>query len=790
MASLHPARKPVFLWQAGLILLPVLIIAAVALTAIIENRTAVEREARRQAEDVARQYGKELERPWGNFLAQQDRYSQRWSEYLAGMVGGWPGSEVRVQMEAEAARSPALNPKAELAEWQAQYPGLRAEDVFPDRFGLSAEGRFWGGLEFNPAPQPPAWFTDMSPAQRAAWEGLKAAASSGASSAEVEQRAAQFQETSPEAEATMNAAFIGLRAQLATLPPAEAVTGALQSAQESRDTLSEAGLPLANLAFGEALRYARVTGPSEQLWAAIPEQVLRQPSPLVPALLDQLEGVAGTNKTLRAGVRAWRTLWNARLKLHDLADGVRQSGKLRGLTTANVWVEAADSRWLCLLNPEHSSRLSPAGGALTESTNELWTAVRFLPKPVAERALVRALDNAEVKLPGYLGIAAWLEGEPLTLPERWSRTAATNAVPLMLAEANGGLSAPTKLRKAAGEPETDWELLPSRPRFVLRLYVADPALLFSSYRRHALLLAGLVAASALAALFGVVTSWRAFQRQLRLNELKSNFVSSVSHELRSPIASVRLMAESLERGKVPETPRQQEYFRFIVQECRRLSSLIENVLDFSRIEQGRKQYDFEPTDLVALTQQTVRLMETYGAERGVKLQLQLPDSHPSTFNPQPSADGKALQQALVNLIDNALKHSPKGETVTVGLEVRSGECGLRSGEHPTSSAAHRIQHPGTSIQQPASTIHLWVEDHGDGIPPAEHEKIFQRFYRRGSELRRQTQGVGIGLSIVKHIIAAHGGRVLLRSAPGRGSRFSIELPLNHSEDAKTQRSEV
>ena len=175
--------------------------------------------------------------------------------------------------------------------------------------------------------------------------------------------------------------------------------------------------------------------------------------------------------------------------------------------------------------------------------------------------------------------------------------------------------------------------LPSRPRFVLQLYVADPALLLSSYWRHALLLAGLVAASAFAALIGVVASWRAFQRQLRLNELKSNFVSSVSHELRSPIASVRLMAESLERGKVSEAPKQQEYFRFIVQECRRLSSLIENVLDFSRIEQGRKQYDFEPTDLVALTQQTVKLMETYAAERGVKLQLQL--SRPSTLNSQP-----------------------------------------------------------------------------------------------------------------------------------------------------------
>jgi len=275
-----------------------------------------------------------------------------------------------------------------------------------------------------------------------------------------------------------------------------------------------------------------------------------------------------------------------------------------------------------------------------------------------------------------------------------------------------------------------------------------------------------VAASAFAALVGVVTSWRAFRRQLRLNELKSNFVSSVSHELRAPLASVRLMAESLERGKVSDPPKQREYFRFIVQECRRLSALIENVLDFSRIEQGRKQYDFEPTDLLALTRQTVQLMETYAAERGVNLQLQLPDPQPSTLNPQPSADGKALQQALVNLIDNALKHSPKGDTVTVGLEVRSAE----SEQQP--HAPRTTQH--------ATRIHLWVEDHGQGIPPSEQEKIFERFYRRGSELRRQTQGVGIGLSIVKHIIEAHGGRVLVRSAPGQGSRFTLELPISNA----------
>src|ERR1035437_2859809 len=170
-------------------------------------------------------------------------------------------------------------------------------------------------------------------------------------------------------------------------------------------------------------------------------------------------------------------------------------------------------------------------------------------------------------------------------------------------------------------------------------------------------------------------------------------------------------------------------------------------------------------------------METYAAERDVKLQLVLP-----TVDPQPSADGKALQQALVNLIDNALKHSPKGGAVTVGLEVEMQKAErVANIQHSTSNiqrAAPSNRPQASLLTHHASRISLWVEDHGEGIPASAHEKIFERFYRPGSELRRQTQGVGIGLSIVKHIIEAHGGNVLVRSVPGQGSRFTIELPVS------------
>ncbi len=255
-------------------------------------------------------------------------------------------------------------------------------------------------------------------------------------------------------------------------------------------------------------------------------------------------------------------------------------------------------------------------------------------------------------------------------------------------------------------------------------------------------LIGFIDVMLLAGLFLVYANVR---RELRLSRLKSDFVANVSHELKTPLALIRLFAETLELGRVPSQDKAQQYYRVINKESQRLTQLINNILDFSRIEAGRKEYHFRPTDVGAVVRDVVESYRFSIEQQGFELEVSIAEDLPEAV-----VDPEALSQALLNLTNNAIKYSGDGKYV--GLDVRSADA----------------------------AIVISVTDRGVGIPKPEQKKIFEKFYRVEDTLIHTTKGSGLGLSLVQHIIDAHGGSVELDSEPGRGSTFRLVVPLSPS----------
>jgi signal transduction histidine kinase len=758
---------PAFFWQAVLILLPVTLMAAFGFWAILHQRQAVEQDAQQRAKDILRALPDEFGRMVANNMTVAEACKNGWLSFVESGVAGWPGSRTREQYlgdtnELAIISNNLVTLRAEFPDWKSGVPPIA-------NFLLATNGEPFG--QDSLPPSPPAWLQALNAQQRQAWTALAAADFAGEPAADVIALANQFKQTQPPPAANACAQFLKLRAELRDAPATNAVEQLLRFAGRNDQVESVSGVRLTSLALAEALKRSRECGPTERLWDALQSEALRA-GPLAPQLLDEAASLAAGNAQLSESVEAMKDcLAEAQLQ-RELAGALFQSGYSTKTATTNLWVDALGRSWFCIVQPDEVR----SGTTVSNSpvwTTEIYPEARFYPKSAVSQGFARALRDAKVSLPDYFSITLQLDGEDVPLPSPWSKPGDGKPSGDVLAEGNFRMSQPAILLRTnpnGGRREgIPFEAMPGHPGFSMQIRLTDRNLLYARQHQLQFIFGSLIVFSALAALIGFAAAWNAFRRQLQLNELKTNFVSSVSHELRAPIASVRLMAENLERGKIPDAPRQGEYFRFIVQECRRLSALIENALDFSRIEQGRKQYEFEPTDLAALVQTTVKLMEPYAAEKGVRLEMGTPiirrsrddealvekkPETPHVVSYELNVDGRAIQQALVNLIDNAIKHSPKGEAVTVGLEI-----GVRS-----------------SANSQPSTLNLSVADHGPGIPREEHDRIFERFYRSGSELRRETQGVGIGLSIVKHIVEAHSGRVTVQSEIGKGSRFTIELP--------------
>ncbi|MFQ5722572.1 MAG: sensor histidine kinase, partial [Candidatus Aminicenantales bacterium] len=238
-------------------------------------------------------------------------------------------------------------------------------------------------------------------------------------------------------------------------------------------------------------------------------------------------------------------------------------------------------------------------------------------------------------------------------------------------------------------------------------------------------------------------------RESETTRLKTQFVNNISHELKTPLTLIRLYGETLQRKENLSSQEKKECYEIITKESERLSHLINNVLDFSRIDMGKKEFDFKKGDLGQVVRDTLESYCYHLEKKGFIIHQQIASNLPEmTF------DGEAMASVVINLLSNAMKFSPSKKEVTVRLFEDNGNVALQ------------------------------VSDKGIGISPKEISRIFKRFYRSKNEIVLETRGSGLGLTLVKRIIDAHGGKIKVQSAVGKGSTFSIVLPLSEAQKDK------
>jgi signal transduction histidine kinase len=234
----------------------------------------------------------------------------------------------------------------------------------------------------------------------------------------------------------------------------------------------------------------------------------------------------------------------------------------------------------------------------------------------------------------------------------------------------------------------------------------------------------------------------AVTRELEVARVQSEFVSAVSHEFRTPLASLLQLSELLADGRISTDRQRQGYYESLLRETQRLSRLVESLLDFGRMEAGGREYHFESLNIGELVR---RVAEEFGEEvahRGYHIETRLDEDLPPV-----RVDREALGRAVWNLLDNAVKYSPACKTVWAEARSQNGSVAIR------------------------------VRDQGLGITPEEQEQIFKKFVRAGSARVAGAKGTGLGLAMVEHIARAQGGRVAVESKPGAGSTFTILLPV-------------
>lgn len=243
-------------------------------------------------------------------------------------------------------------------------------------------------------------------------------------------------------------------------------------------------------------------------------------------------------------------------------------------------------------------------------------------------------------------------------------------------------------------------------------------------------------------------------RQLELAQIKSSFVSNVSHELKTPIALIRLAVETLEMRRLSSPEDSEKFLRSISREAMRLNQLVDNILDFARLEAGKKVFQFAPVNVLEVVRDAVESFRPRLEDQGFRLDVELPADLPLV-----RGDAAALSQCVLNLLDNAMKYSRNRREMRVSVTARAaGPAG-------------------------SPTIAVSVADRGIGISPRDQKSIFEKFVRIETGLVHDVKGAGLGLSLVDQIMRAHGGRIELKSALGEGSTFTLVLPAARGAEA-------
>lgn len=243
--------------------------------------------------------------------------------------------------------------------------------------------------------------------------------------------------------------------------------------------------------------------------------------------------------------------------------------------------------------------------------------------------------------------------------------------------------------------------------------------------------------------FGSGLIIRTIIHEVNLLNLKSEFIASVSHEFKTPLTSMAAVIERLLDDEVKDPDKAQEYYRILSHDSERLKRLVKNVLDFTKIEEGKREYKLASTDIVELVRREVKSFEKENKSDSLKVGIEIDDDIPPVF-----ADEEAMSQALRNILDNAVKFSGQEKKISV------------------------------QIVRKENSVEIAVQDRGIGIPDNEQKRIFEKFYRGKQASLVSPTGTGLGLTLVKHIMDAHGGKIIVSSQPGEGSSFSLILPIH------------